>query len=47
MNDLLNGLGLATGLALYAMLLAMVLRDRARGGRFDSVPLATSLRVAA
>lgn len=43
MNDLLNALGLATGLALYAMLLAMVLRDRARGGPFDSVPLATAI----
>ena len=43
MNDLLNALGLATGLALYAMLLAMVARDRARGGQFDSLPLATAI----
>lgn len=43
MNDLLNALGLATGLALYAMLLSMVARDRARGGRFDAVPLATAI----
>jgi signal transduction histidine kinase len=43
MNDLLNALGLATGLALYAMLLAMVVRDRTRGGRFDSVPLTTAI----
>ncbi len=43
MNDLLNALGLATGLVLYAMLLAMVMRDRTRGGRFDSVPLATAI----
>ncbi len=43
MNDLLNGLGLATGLALYAMLLAMVVRERTRGGHFDSVALATAI----
>ena len=43
MNDLLNALGLAIGLALYTMLLAMVVRDRTRGGRFDLLPLATGL----
>ncbi|MEQ1869867.1 MAG: histidine kinase [Vicinamibacterales bacterium] len=43
MNDLLNALGLATGLALYAMLLAMVGRDRTRAGRVDAVPLATGI----
>lgn len=43
MNDLLNAFGLGTGLALYAMLLAMVIRDRRRGGRFDTVPLTTAI----
>ena len=43
MNDLLNAFGLGTGLVLYAMLLAMVVRDRRRGGRLDTVPLATAV----
>lgn len=43
MNDLLNAFGLATGLALYTMLLVMAARDRTRGGRVDTVPLATGI----
>jgi signal transduction histidine kinase len=42
-NDLLNAFGLGTGLVLYAMLLAMAVRDRRRGGRLDTVPLATAV----
>jgi len=45
--DVLNLVGFATGTALYAMLLVLVLRGGARGrddaGRFDWLPLATAV----
>ena len=46
MGELLNLVGLSTGVVLYAMLLAMVVRgSRTPGGppRFDSLLLATSV----
>jgi two-component system LytT family sensor kinase len=44
MSELLNLVGLSTGVVLYAMLLAMVLRaGRASGARFDPLLLATAV----
>jgi hypothetical protein len=45
MGELLNLVGLSTGVVLYAMLLTMVLRARRTAGarRFDSLLLATSI----
>ena len=44
MSELLNLVGLSTGVVLYAMLLAMVVRaGRAAGGRFDPLLLATAV----
>ena len=44
MSELLNLVGLSTGVVLYAMLLAMVVRAGARPGasRFDPLLLATA-----
>src|SRR5437762_285164 len=44
MSELLNLIGLTTGVALYAMLLVMVVRSRhAHGQRFDPLLVATAL----
>lgn len=44
MSELLNLVGLSTGVVLYAMLLAMVVRTgRTAGARFDPLLVATAL----